>query len=341
MKKIYLLTDYKGFFGSKHSAVPYRSGMDRELLRKYFEDKGYTAKFLPFCDVDPANTSFKGQYVLYTSSEDKDYHYKTYIEDICYALQLQGAIVIPEYKYLRANNNKVFMELLRDLCDLQIIKNLKARHFGTIEELKERAKAIEGKQVVKAAEGAMSKYVFLADDQDELLSRAKKISRTRSLFSEIWDFGRSLKRRGYIRESKHRKKFLVQPFVPNLPADWKILIYGKKYYLLHRQTRKNDFRASGSGRFSYSENLPDGMLDFAEKVFDSLNVPNLSLDVVFDGKEFYLMEFQAVYFGTTTIDKAPIYFIKENARWICCTEKSVLEQEYVNSIDLFLKEETK
>ena len=137
MQNIYLLSDYKGVFGSKHSAFPYRSGMDRELLRKYFEDKGYTAKFLSFCDVDPANTSFKGQYVLYTSSEDKDYHYKSYIEDICYALQLQGAIVIPEYKYLRANNNKVFMELLRDLCDLQVIKNLKARHFGTLEELKD------------------------------------------------------------------------------------------------------------------------------------------------------------------------------------------------------------
>ncbi len=341
MKKIYLLTDYKGFFGSKHNAVPYRSGMDRELLQKYFEEKGYTAIFLPFCDVKPANADFKGQYVLYTSSEDKDYHYKSYIEDICYALQLQGAVVIPEYKYLRANNNKVFMEILRDMCGLRSVENFSARHFGSLEELKDRIQSITGKQVIKASGGAMSENVYLAGDHKELLAKAKKVSRSRNLFSEIWDLGRSIKRRGYIRESKHRRKFIVQPFVPNLPADWKILIFGKKFYLLNRKTRKNDFRASGSGRFSFSENLPDGMLDFAEEFFDYLNVPKLSLDVAFDGNQFYLIEFQAVYFGTTTIDESPFYFTRENSQWICCKQSSVLEEEYVESIDLFLGKMTK
>ena len=32
MEKIYLLTDYRGRFGSKHDDSPYRSGMDHRLL---------------------------------------------------------------------------------------------------------------------------------------------------------------------------------------------------------------------------------------------------------------------------------------------------------------------
>lgn len=37
MKKLYLITDYKGFFGSKYFDVPYRSGMDRELLASFLK----------------------------------------------------------------------------------------------------------------------------------------------------------------------------------------------------------------------------------------------------------------------------------------------------------------
>ena len=37
MNKIYILTDYKNIFGSKHNATPYRSGMNKKLLKKYFQ----------------------------------------------------------------------------------------------------------------------------------------------------------------------------------------------------------------------------------------------------------------------------------------------------------------
>ena len=44
-KKIFFLTDYKNNFGSKHNALPYRSGMDKDLLKKYFKAKGYDCIF--------------------------------------------------------------------------------------------------------------------------------------------------------------------------------------------------------------------------------------------------------------------------------------------------------
>ncbi len=336
MKKIFILTDYKGHFGSKHNAVPYRSGMDKELLKKYFEESNFEVNFLEFSEIDFRKMNFKDKYVLYTSSEDIGYHYKDYIEDIILGLHLQGAILIPEYNYLRANSNKVFMEILRDQMNLDSIKNIKSHNFGTIEELDDRIDEFTFPVVIKSAAGAMSSGVRLAHNKKELIKIAKRLSRTKYLYDELWDYGRSIKHKGYIRESKYRKKFIIQNFIPELENDWKIVIYDKKYYILYRGIRDNDFRASGSGKFIFKEIIPDGILDFAEEIFNYFDVPNISIDIAFSGNNFHLFEFQAVYFGTTTIEKSSFYFMKGNDRWEMFKEKSELEKEYVDSIVKFI-----
>lgn len=337
MKKIYLLTDYKGYYGSKYTAKPYRSGMDKKLLEKYFTDCGFQVKYIAFSDIDFRKIDFKDQYVLYTSSEDIGYHYKDYIEDMVLGLSLQGARIIPEYKYLRANNNKVFMEILRDLLDGKDGRYIKTHHFGTIEELKEKIDKFQYPVVIKSATGAMSRGVFLADNGNQLIKIAEKISRTKYLFKELWDLGRSIKHKGYKKESKYRKKFIVQNFIPGLNNDWKILIYGDKYYILYRGVRKNDFRASGSGKFYFYTDLPNGILDYAENIFRKFNVPNLSIDVGYNSGKFYLIEFQMIYFGTTTIEKAPFYYTKEDSKWIRHNNKSELEKAYVDSIVKYIE----
>lgn len=337
MKKIFILTDYKGYFGSKYTAKPYRAGMDKKLLEQYFADYGFQVKYIAFSDIDLREMDFKDQYVLYTSSEDDGYHYKDYIEDIILGLSLKGTILIPEYKYLRANNNKVFMEILRDLLDGEDGKYIKTHHFGTIEELKEKTDNLQYPVVIKSATGAMSSGVFFADNGNQLIKIAEKISRTKYLYKELRDLGRSIKHKGYKKESKHRKKFIVQNFVPGLNNDWKILIYGDKYYILYRGVRKNDFRASGSGKFYFNKELPSGILDYAENIFRKFNVPNLSIDVGYHDDKYYLIEFQMIYFGTTTIEKSPFYYTKENSKWVLHDDKSELEKTYVDSIVKYIE----
>ena len=114
MNRIIIITDYKNRFGSKWDAVPYNSGMKKKNLEKYFLQEKYEAKFIQFSEVKNL-TNVENIPIIYTSSEDIGYHYKDYIEDIIFYLECKDAIVIPSYKYLRANNNKVFMELLRDI----------------------------------------------------------------------------------------------------------------------------------------------------------------------------------------------------------------------------------
>ena len=336
MNKIYILTDYKNIFGSKHNATPYRSGMDKDLLKKYFEIYEFEAIFLKYSDINFRKMNLKDQYVLYTSSEDIGGLYKNYIEDIIYGLHIQGAKIIPDYKYLKAHNNKVFMEILRDLTINDDINFIQSHYFGTLEELTNNINKIEFPVVIKSAAGAMSRGVYFANNKNELIKNAKKISRSKYIFDELWDLGRAIKHKGYIKESKYRNKFIVQNFIPNLKNDWKILIYGDRYYILYRGVRDNDFRASGSGKFIFTDDIPNGILDYAKQIFDILNVPNLSIDIAFDGNKFYLLEFQAIYYGTTTIEKSSFYFKNINNSWEIIKEKPILEKIYVESILNFI-----
>lgn len=336
MKKIYLLTDYKGNFESKCREIPYRSGMDKELLKMYFSEAGFQIEFLKFSDVD-FKKKWQDTLILYTSMEDFGYFYKGYIEDIVYGLEQAGAITIPNYKLLKANNNKVFMEILREQLEYEEVKSIKSFHFGSLEELESIVNEIDFPVVIKPAAGALSRGVSLAHNKRDLIKQAKKISRTRQIKNELWDLGRSYKHKGYVRESNYRKKFIIQNYIEGLDNDFKILVYGNKYFFFYRNTRKNDFRASGSGDFHFRKEYPYGMLEYAHRIHSLLNVPNISIDVCFDGKHFHLLEFQAVYFGTIGLVESPFHYARTKEGFQYIEEKSILEKVYAESIIQFIK----
>lgn len=338
MDSVTLLTDYKGHFGSKHAAVPYRSGFDRDLLARSFEALGYRADFLSFCDVDFRGRDLRGHPFLYTSAEDQGLHYKAFVEDIVLGLQAAGAWVIPNFFLLRAHHNKVFMEILRDLESPGGASSPASRSFGTLEDLRSRLGEIALPTVVKAAAGSMGKNVFLCRTRAALLRAAARVSASRHLRSDLWDLGRKLRRRGYVRESLHRRRFVVQPFLPGLTSDWKVLVYGRKFYVLMRRARPGDFRASGSGRLEFIPKVPPAVLDFAEKVFRHFAIPQISLDIAVDGDKLRLFEFQTVYFGTTTIDEAPFHFERSATGWQRIDGRSRVEEEFARSVAEHLRE---
>jgi glutathione synthase/RimK-type ligase-like ATP-grasp enzyme len=343
MRKIFLLTDYKNRFGLKEADTPYRSGFDKELLGQLFATKGYQAIFRNFSSVDFRTKEFENELVLYTSSEDTDYIYKSYIEDVVFGLEKAKAIVIPSFNYLRANNNKVFMEILRDQMQFLPAKNLRAYHFGSKEDfIQNENKFTASRYVVKTAKGASGRGVFLSKTYNDLIKLIKKISRSKNLFSEGWEIGRSLKHKGYIKESRHRKKFILQDFVPDLKNDWKIYVFGSRFYIFYRPIFKHrEFKASGGGYDNYfyglAANPPEGIFDFAEKVYEELNVPHASLDISYDGKEFYLMEFQCIYFGTAGVLRSDEYFEKNNGKWFPIKKKFTQEQVYVDGLMTYIE----
>ncbi|MBN1183509.1 MAG: hypothetical protein JXB49_14565 [Bacteroidales bacterium] len=340
MKEIVILTDYKNHFGSKQFSSRYRGGMDIGKLISLFTLAGYKANAIPISSLNSEKKDKDNTIFLYTSSEDHQALYKTYIEDIVYNLEQSGFIIIPSYSFLKAHNNKVSMELLRDRSKLDSIKTIRSYTYGTIEELKDSIKQITSYPViVKSSAGAMSRGVTKADNEHELIEKATRLSRSFNLKHDIKEQLRKLKyRSNYSKESCYRSKFVVQNFIENLNNDWKVLVYGNTSYILYRGNRKDDFRASGSGNFIFRKDIPDGILDFAYSIKEYFNVPQISLDIGFDGNQFHLIEFQFLYFGTTTLEKSSFFFERQLDQWILREKKSDIEATYVKSMIDFISE---
>ena len=215
MNKIYLLTDYKGRFGSRHDDSPYRTGMDLQLLKSAFMGNGFEAEFMPFSSVNPGDGSWKGKAVLYTSSEDTGLIYKQYIEDVVLSLSYTGADVIPRFEFLRANNNKVFMELLRDMLPEKLQGNIVSSHYGTMEELPALRDTIEFPVIVKGFNGAMGRNVFLAHNVGELKKTIRRnIAAKSTVRFKVKEYLRQIKHKGYQRDSFYRGRFIIQKFIP-------------------------------------------------------------------------------------------------------------------------------
>ena len=83
---ILILTDYKGFFGSKQKSKIYRGGFDLTKIKQYFKESGFNVEIIRFVELNFRYNEILGKkpIVLYQSSEDKNGFYKGFIEDIIY-----------------------------------------------------------------------------------------------------------------------------------------------------------------------------------------------------------------------------------------------------------------
>lgn len=330
--KINVLTDYRGWIFS--SVKLYKEdhivSMNVDKLRQYSKDEGIELYFIKYSEINISD-DYSGQFFIYSSSEDPRLIYKGYMEDILYVLSRKGAILIPEWRYMRAHHNKALMEMLRDVELNNIDTGIHSKIYGCNEEFIYNVNNINFPCVFKTAEGAGSNGVALLKNKEEALSflEEENINHKSTIKEKIL---KSMGRLGKSVHSNHRNKFIIQNFIPNLSGDFKILIFGEKYYALSRKNRENDFRASGGGKLNYEPVLPDGILDFAKSIYDTLNVPVVSLDVAYNGIHFYLIEFQCIHFGTATLEYSTHYYKLIDNQWTRFDEQSILEKEYMISL---------
>jgi len=332
-EKIIILTDYLNYFYS--SATRKISTMDCQKISDLLRSAGFDVSIMNFCEIDFRKDDYSGTYILYTSQEDRDLKYKDFIEDILLGLKEKGAILIPEFKYFRSHHNKVFMEIVREISQLEEIKNIRSRFFGTFEEFEKFGKNISLPAVIKPASGAVSEGVSLINERN-YKKIAKSVSFSFNLEYFIKNTVKKIINHHRLPKSLHRNKFITQNFVNGLSGDFKVLVYGEKYYVLERKNRKNDFRASGSGKLEFPLEVKKELLDFAERVYSKFYLPFISLDIAEKNGEFFLIEFQALMFGNYTLEKSEHYFAKEDGVWSKKQEGSVLEEEFCRSVVLYI-----
>lgn len=336
MDKIFLFTDYRGQF---YSSTKYRgAAVDLERLKNYFAKHNFELTVLPFSKIDFRTQNYKNAWVLYQSSEDPKLFYRSYVDDIVLGLYIQGARLIPNLPQFRAHHNKHFLEILRDLHTLSDIKNLEAKGYGTYEDYLKDINNFDGKAfVLKASNSSKSRGVFLLDNHSKKIKLPKIISRTFSLQNLRYFIERLKTGNKPLRISNHRNKFVLQQYVDGLQGDYRVIVYGEKFYVLYRGNRTDDFRASGSMKFNYDVELPEGLLDYAKKVRESFDVPYIALDIGVKGNKFFLFEFQFLSFGQYTLEKSSFYYHFRDRKWQKQFEKPNLEREIATSVSEYIR----
>ena len=136
-------------------------------------------------------------------------------------------------------------------------------------------------------------------------------------------------------------KIIIQDYIEELTGDYKVLYYFGKYYVLKRLNRDGDFRASGSGKFSFPSDVEDvrNVLDYAKRVADEFNTPMISIDIAQNKKGCYLIEFQFICFGPYTIQYSDWYFEYDNNcnEWKKVDGKSDIENEIGRSLREYIE----
>ncbi len=335
MANLYLLIDYRGAFGSSTRARG--ASLNIDLLKQFFSELNYELVVRHFWEIDFRNGDYRGVPFLYHSPEDPGLLYKDYIEDVLLGLMLRGAKLVPDFAKFRAHDNKVFMEILRDCTISDEVRSLRARTFGSYEDFLHANIAGAEALVMKPSEGTRSAGVRVREGRRRQLAYVRRISRSPTLLNaKLW--WRSMAAGGsYVRMSTNRRKFIVQELVPKLPGDFKITVCGKKYYVVQRRNRPDDFRASGSGLLSFPDAVPSVVLDFAEKAFNAFDVPFAAFDIAFNGDRCFLFEFQFVSLSQFGVEKAPHYFRRDNGNWTLVKESSIGERNLAECVAEYLE----
>lgn len=340
MKELIILTDYDDNFLISVPDLRKYTTMDISKIERYFDSKNFTVKIFRYADLD-LELDYKGTYVLYQTSETPGAFYKGFIEDIILYLEKRGAIVLPKYDYLKAHHNKVFMEFLRlDFHD-SIFKTIKSNSFGSRKEALDKLPK-HYPVIVKQASGLGSEGVLLARNEDEYRKCVGFVSealffpnRKRIVIYFVKKVLSIVNKKYNVRYVWNAtRKIVVQNFIDGLKGDYKVLVFGERYYMLYRQNRKNDFRASGGGRLSFEihNQKQEGLLNFARKFSKEIDFPILGIDIGFDGKAFHLIEFQMIHLGPYTLQGSNWWYEYNDNKWVRYEGQSDLEEVFSKSI---------
>lgn len=349
MKRLIILTDESlQFMISIPDLKNYRS-MEISKIRDYFIEHDYQVEISKFSNVD-VSQDYSGVFIIYQTSESPGSFYKRYIEDLIYFLEHKGAIVLPRHELLRAHHNKIFMEMMRSGFEDKSLKSVSSQCYGSWVDARNYNQSFP--VVVKQASSSGSAGVYLAKNKSEYDRIVRKAGNVlvEQTIPGIFIYKLKILAKKLIKYLKpERLKYLeyntapvstslvVQPFIEGLQGDYKVLIYGNKYYTLFRKNRENDFRASGSGKFF---DVPleehEGLLNFAVRITREIDFPIFGMDIAFDGKNYHLLEYQMLHLGTPPLQRSKYWHELNDGKWVRHDGESDLEIEFSRSIHEYI-----
>jgi glutathione synthase/RimK-type ligase-like ATP-grasp enzyme len=331
MKKIYLLTNSCGLIPQRAYE---RESLNINIMSEIFKKNNYKVSILSFNTFVNGNYEISNNYFFYASSQFREY--KEYIQDILIYIENNNGIIIPNFNSFISHENKMLQEL--EMKRLEI-KSPKSYLVGSYEEGIVFLKQADFPVIAKKSKGFGSKTVEKINSIKEGRIFLKK-NLTDGITFNIEYFKWLYKKWKYnTLYPKQHGKVIFQEMIENLLFDWKVLIFNDVCFVLKRFTKKDDFRASGSGIFDYKAIPSDEVLNFALEVRKKLNIPFASFDIVESDNQCFLIEYQSIHFGLLTALNAEVYYKYENNNWKSYKKDYEVDYFFANAIIDYIETE--
>ncbi|MGM7552410.1 ATP-grasp domain-containing protein [Myroides odoratimimus] len=310
-------------------AIHHREGSFSEKWITYCKDKN-----IDFRIVDAFSSNIiddlKGcDYFLW-------HHHHALQEDILvakrilFSLEQSGIKVYPDFNSGWHFDDKVGQKYLLELINAPLVKSYV---FYNRKNSMLWAKQTTFPKVFKLRGGAGAKNVILVKNSEHCQRLIKKAFRSgitqNNLLNVIKDDLLRFKKNKSLKDlakipvrfilnifkSNFKEKGYVyfQDFIPNNKFDTRIVVVGNRAIGERRFVRDNDFRASGSGNFSY-DGVSKEIVEIAFKVSKILKVQSIAYDFVLGMNGEPLIVEISYGFGREGISKAPGYW-DDNLIW--------------------------
>lgn len=324
------------FFGQ--GLYPWDS-MDLGILKEKLNNLNYKVDFI---DINDVKYNIFSEYDLIWYASSQKIEEKKIFEDKLFH-EYNTNKLIPRFEMLLAHENKGFQSIIKDEIGLNYLNE---------EYLISNSVIYKGNVVYKTCDGAGSHGVFLPKNNIEYNKKINSILKSRISFKEVINLIKlKIKKRILFswRYSKsvwdYRKsnlRIVAQDFIPNLRCDYKVLVFGDCFYVLKRNIKDNDFRASGSGLFEFIDNCEPSILYCALELYKKLDVPYLSVDISLSENSVNIIEFQVCHFGPYTYLKSEYKYTYNGCGWIKIKDDKIsLEEKYVYALDFYIKNKNK
>lgn len=299
-------------------AIADRKGSYSDYWIKYCEEHS-----IPYKAVNPYDTDIVEQVsdcdAFMWHHHHASYRDALFAKQLLFSLEQAGKVVFPNFRTGWHFDDKLGQKYLFEALGVRAAKSWV---FYDKKSAYEWIETTDFPKVFKLRGGAGSANVRLARNKKQAKAFVRKALRrgfasSNPLFSAKTQWQNFVKGQGrfydvakYIglylfpglnggrRMPRQKGYAYFQEFIPNDGFDLRVIVIGNKAFAIRRETRHNDFRASGSGEISYERELfNEQLIQSAFEINQQIKSQSLALDFVKDIKtsQLYAVEISYCY----------------------------------------------
>lgn len=310
-------------------AIHHRKGSFSDRWIEYCEQNRVPFKIVNCYDSDIIN-QIKDCDALMWHHHHAKYKDALFANGVLFSLEQAGIKVFPNFNTGWHFDDKVGQKYLLEAIDAPLVPSYV---FYDKQSARKWAMSTTYPKVFKLRGGAGAANVSLVRSQKEAMKkiniafgkgfsqfnrwghfkdRYKKYrSGKDSLLGVVKGFGRLFIPTEFSKMKSREKGYVYfQEFIPNNDSDIRIVVVGNKAAGERRFVRDGDFRASGSGVFSY-EGIDTDVVKIAFEVSKRLKLQSAAFDFVYDVTGNPLIVEVSYGFGTKGISNTPGYWTSD------------------------------